>query len=168
MSRLGRFALPALHRLGWLGVALWLVAVASVARTLLGGLEAQRLAVQTPSDPTPAYLARARQIDALLQHIPPAAEREHLVADLLDAASASGLEVSGGRYREEALDGGILRRIETTLPVAGERMAVLRWGDRLGEALPAAVLTRVSLNRADVKDPFSGDVRLDLLLRSTP
>lgn len=168
MKRLGRLALPALHRLGWLGVALWLVAVATVASTLLGELEAQRLAVQAPSDPTPAYLARARQIDALLQHIPPAAERERLVADLLDTAADSGLEVTGGRYREEALGEGTLRRIATTLPVAGERMAVLRWGDRLGEALPAAVLTRVSLNRADVKEPFSGDVRLDLLLRSAP
>jgi hypothetical protein len=167
MRRIARVSLPALHRLAWLGIALWLVAAATVASTVLSELEAHRLAVQSPDDPSPAYFARAREIDALLQHIPPAADRERLVADLLDAASASGLEVSGGRYREEPIEAGVLRRIETTLPVVGDRMAVLRWGDRLGEVLPAAVLTRVSLTRADVKDPFSGDVRLDLLLRGT-
>ncbi len=163
-----RIDVPALHLLGWGGVALWLAAIATAAAGVFGELEARRVAVQAPDDPTPAYLARAKEIQALLEHIPPAQTRESLVADLLRAAEANDLEVSGGRYREEVFEGGTLRRIETTLPVSGERMALLRWVYGLGDALPAAVLTRVTLNRSDLKEPFSGDIRLDLLLQSVP
>lgn len=163
-----RIAAPHLHLIGWGGVVLWLAAVAAVATGLLGDLGARRAAIHVPDDPSPAYLARAREIQALLEHIPPAKMRESLVADLLRTAETNGLEVSGGRYREEAFEGGTLGRIETTLPVSGERMALLRWVYGLSSVLPAAALTRVSLNRSDLNEPFSGDIRLDLLLRSAP
>jgi len=163
-----RIDIPALHPIGWTGALLWLVAIAIAAAGLLTELEARRAAVRAPDDPSPAYLVRAGEIKALLEHIPPAQARESLVADLLRAAETQGLEVSGGRYREEAFEGDILRRIETTLPVSGERMALLRWVYGLADASPSAVLTRVSLNRSDLKEPFSGDIRLDLLLRSGP
>ncbi len=168
MTRVPAVVLPGLHRFGWAGLGLWLVAAVLAAIGFYDHVEARRQATRSPDDLTPAYLAREREIKALLQHIPPARERESLVAALLEVASSSGLEVSGGRYREEAFEGGLLRRIETTLPVTGERLAVLRWGDGVAVSLPAAALTRISLNRADVKDPFSGDIRLDLLLRGSP
>jgi hypothetical protein len=167
MIRLARIDIPALHPLGWGGLALWLVAVVVAGTVLLGELDARREAVQAPNDPGPAYLARANEIQALLENIPHAHAREALVADLLRAAQTSGLDVSGGRYREEALDDRMLRRIETTLPVGGSHMAILRWVYALTDAVPAAVLTRISVNRGDLKEPFSGDVRLDLLLRSS-
>jgi|GEM_PF-2090453 len=157
-----------LHRLGWLGVALCLMAGLMVAGLVASHLEARRLATVAPDDPTAAYAAREREIATLLAHFPAADSRERQVADLLDAATASRLEVVGGRYRQTPLEGRVLSRIEMTLPVAGDRLAVLRWVDALAAQLPALSLSRISLNRAAVSEPFSGDVRLDLFLRDVP
>lgn len=157
--------MPSLHQVGWLGMAAWSLSVLLGLGLMQRTIELREHAAPAADDPTSWYLEQAGRIELMVAELPDARGREGLVSQVLDAAADSGLEVTGGRYREEHLDAGRLRRLDTTLPVTGDSLAVLRWVDRVITELPAASFVSVSLRRSDTQDVFVGDIRLDLFMR---
>ena len=163
--RSARSWLPDLHPVGWAGVLLWCVAVLIAAAAVVSRVD-RRHAAQRPADSEGiAYQQRATAIAGLLARVPPQTERERLLAEALAAAQGAGLQINGGRY-DEARSPGLLQRIESTLPVTGDAVAVLRWLDALGERAPTATVSRVTLTRGAPEEPFVGDIKLDLHVRS--
>jgi hypothetical protein len=130
-------------------------------------LERQNAEMRPVTDEAVAYQRQAAAIAEVLARVPPVAERERLLAEVLAAAQRAGLQINGGRY-DEARTSGALQRIEATLPATAHADAVLRWLDELGESVPTAVVTRVTLTRGAPGEPLVGDIKLDLYLRSVP
>jgi hypothetical protein len=130
-------------------------------------LEREQASRQSSHADDTAYRNQATAIAVLLARVPLRMERERLLAETLAAGQAAGLRIEGGRY-DETPSQGVLQRLEVTLPVTTDSIAALRWLEDLGERVPTAVPSRISLNRGAAGEPLVGEIRLDVYLRGTP
>lgn len=168
------YRLAQLGPLGWVGVALLVVAggVLGVAVPDLRS-STQRLQAETtlqlrksaaPADPA---LTDAGRLQQLREAWPARAQALDLIDGIHRAAAEHGVGLTQGEYRQVALGAEGAVQLQITLPALAPYPAWRSWLGQVMNEMPVATLEEVTLRRADIAEPrVEARVRLSMPLRS--